>query len=186
MHTLASYLSLIPLFCAAVARLLHSLPEDTHAFPKFRVEFLNSLPVLNETAERWLKDGILGGELEFLDQSRKFFSYPMSPNPKAIESGPSESQSEAETVDVGVLEDKSQFYLPKFLQASLTPGDFTLELLKLGTRDSYVCLIPKPLDNTPSPPLEEKSDTVLTPARGWALLKSLTGTCLYVCNLGTL
>ena len=53
---------------AASARLLHSLPEDTYAFPKFRVAFLNSLPVLNETAERWLKEGLLGGELEFLDK----------------------------------------------------------------------------------------------------------------------
>ena len=185
MHTLASYLSLIPLFHAAVAR-LHYLPEDTHAFPKFRVEFLNSLPVLNETAERWLKDGILGGELEFLDQSRKFFSFPMSPDPKTIESGPSESQSEAETVDVGVLGAESKLYSPPLFQASSTSGDFTLELMKLGTRDSYVCLIPKPLDNTSSPPLEEQSDTGLTPARGWALLKSLTGTCLYVCNLKAL
>jgi len=180
MHTLASYLFLVPLFYAAVARLLHSLPEDTHAFPKFRVEFLNSLPVLNETAERWLKDGILGGELEFFDQSRKFFSYPMSPDPKAIESGPSQLQSEAEIIGVGVLEAKSQFYSPILFQASLASGDFTLELLKLGTRDSYVCLIPKPLDNTSSPPLEEQSDTGLAPARGWALLKPLTGTCLYV------
>ena len=52
----------------ASARLLHSLPDDTYAFPKFRVAFLNSLPVLNETAERWLKEGLSGGELEFLDK----------------------------------------------------------------------------------------------------------------------
>lgn len=50
------------------ARLLHSLPEDTYAFPKFRVAFLNGLPLLNETAEKWLKEGLRGGELEFLDQ----------------------------------------------------------------------------------------------------------------------
>jgi len=66
------------------------------------------------------------------------------------------------------------------------PGEFTLELLKLGIRDSYVCLVPKPLDNTSSPPLEEQSDTGLTPAGGWALLKPLAGTCLYVCNLEAL
>jgi len=50
------------------ARLLHSLPEDIHAFPKYTVQFLNGLPVLNETAGRWLKHGLRGGELEFLDQ----------------------------------------------------------------------------------------------------------------------
>lgn len=50
-----------------VAR-LHSLPEDPHAFPKFKVTFLNNLPVLNETAQKWLSQGIPGGELEFLNQ----------------------------------------------------------------------------------------------------------------------
>ena len=53
----------------AAARLLHSLPEDTYAFPKYRVAFLNGLPVLRETAERWLRDGLRGGEPEFLDQT---------------------------------------------------------------------------------------------------------------------
>lgn len=46
---------------------LHSLPEDPHAFPKFKVNFLNNLPVLNETAQKWLDQGIPGGELEFLN-----------------------------------------------------------------------------------------------------------------------
>lgn len=53
------------------ARLLHSLPEDTYAFPKYRVSFLNGLPVLNHTAERWLAEGLRGGEQEFLDQPWK-------------------------------------------------------------------------------------------------------------------
>lgn len=56
---------------AASARLLHSVPEDPYAFPKFRVAFLNGLPVLNETAQRWLTEGLRGGELEFLDQPWK-------------------------------------------------------------------------------------------------------------------
>jgi hypothetical protein len=50
------------------ARLLHSLPEDIYAFPKYSVEFLNGIPVLNETAHKWLRHGLLGGELEFLDE----------------------------------------------------------------------------------------------------------------------
>lgn len=62
---------LLPLaLCSLVtARLHHSLvPEDPYAFPKYRVTFLNGLPVLNETAQSWLQNGLRGGELEFLDQ----------------------------------------------------------------------------------------------------------------------
>jgi len=51
------------------ARLHHSLiPEDPYAFPKYHVAFLNGLPVLNDTAHHWLRDGLQGGELEFLDE----------------------------------------------------------------------------------------------------------------------
>lgn len=50
------------------ASLLHSLPEDIYAFPKYSLEFLNGLPVLNDTAHKWLRQGLSGGELEFLDQ----------------------------------------------------------------------------------------------------------------------
>jgi hypothetical protein len=51
-----------------LARAPHSLPEDIHAFPKYRVTFLNDLPVLNDTAEHWRNNGLHGGELEFLDR----------------------------------------------------------------------------------------------------------------------
>lgn len=59
----------LPLFCAQLsrARLSQSLPDDLYAFPKYRVTFLNGLPLLNETAERWLREGLHGGEPEFLD-----------------------------------------------------------------------------------------------------------------------
>lgn len=54
---------------AASGRIHASLiPEDPHAFPKYDVTFLNGLPVLNETAERWLRDGLPGGLLEFLEE----------------------------------------------------------------------------------------------------------------------
>ena len=75
--------SLLP----AAARQLHSLPEDTYAFPKFRVSFLNSLPVLNETAERWLKEGLPGGELEFLDKPWRDIDRRSSSQPKEIGPG---------------------------------------------------------------------------------------------------
>jgi hypothetical protein len=75
------------LLAAADARLLHSLPEDTYAFPKFRVSFLNGLPVLNETAERWLAEGLRGGELEFLDQPWKDGSWQFPSHRKEIGAG---------------------------------------------------------------------------------------------------
>jgi len=51
------------------ARLLYSGPEDIYAFPKYRVTFLNGFPVVNETAQRWIQDGLRGGEQEFLGES---------------------------------------------------------------------------------------------------------------------
>ncbi|EJD53067.1 hypothetical protein AURDEDRAFT_110849 [Auricularia subglabra TFB-10046 SS5] len=41
--------------------------QDVDAFPKYAVSFLNALPVPNATAEGWLRDGLPGGESEFLD-----------------------------------------------------------------------------------------------------------------------
>ena len=66
MPTLFSFLLLLyPHF--ASSHLFHSLPDDLYSFPKHRVTFLNGLPLLNETAERWLREGLRGGEAEFLD-----------------------------------------------------------------------------------------------------------------------
>ena len=50
----------------------------------------------------------------------------------------------------------------------------------MGPRDSYICLIPKPLDSNPSF-ADDYLDTDVTPARSWSLLQPLAGTCLYVC-----
>lgn len=58
--------------------------------------------------------------------------------------------------------------------------------MKLGPKDSYVCLIPKALENISSPLAEEQPDAELTPARSWALLEPLTGTCIYVSVYHTL
>ena len=63
--------TLLGLYSArAVSGRIHAslIPEDPHAFPKYDVTFLNGLPVLNETAERWLRDGLQGGLLEFLEE----------------------------------------------------------------------------------------------------------------------
>ena len=87
--------SLLP----ASARLLHSLPEDSYAFPKFRVAFLNSLPVLNETAERWLKEGLPGGELEFLDKPWRDIDRRSSSQPKEIGPGELHDHTPVTTID---------------------------------------------------------------------------------------
>jgi protein OS-9 len=65
-------LTVLALYSAHTAsgRIYASLiPEDPHAFPKYDVAFLNGLPVLNETAERWLRDGLEGGLPEFLEEA---------------------------------------------------------------------------------------------------------------------
>lgn len=60
--------------------------------------------------------------------------------------------------------------------------NYTLEHMKMGPRDSYLCLIPHPSVNIPS--LEEDDlDIGVTPARSWSLLQPLSGSCLYVCVL---
>lgn len=45
-----------------------SIPEDPYAFPKYRVSFLNGFALPNSTAQRWLADGLAGGEQEFLSK----------------------------------------------------------------------------------------------------------------------
>lgn len=84
-----TFLSLLPaaFLLPAAARFLHSIPEDTYALPKSRVIFLNSLPLLNEQAQKWLKDGLRGGHLEFLDQPWKENNWPSHSSRKEIDSG---------------------------------------------------------------------------------------------------
>lgn len=77
-------------FQVAAARILQSLPDDTYAFPKYRVTFLNGLPVLRETAERWLQDGLRGGEPEFLNEPWTGGNTRAPSLPKGIGSGDGE------------------------------------------------------------------------------------------------
>ncbi|GAW08394.1 misfolded glycoproteins degradation protein [Lentinula edodes] len=121
----------------AAAR-LHSLPEDPHAFPKFKVTFLNNLPVLNETAQKWLSQGI-PGEID--------------------DGGFGESGSSSPVLP--------ESHIP-----------YSLEQMKMGPRDSYLCLVPRPLEFSSSTS-DVDSDEEITPARSWSLLQPLSGTCLY-------
>ncbi|KIK59777.1 hypothetical protein GYMLUDRAFT_44231 [Collybiopsis luxurians FD-317 M1] len=137
---------------------IHSLPEDLHAFPKSKVTFLNSLPILNETAQKWLNQGIPGGESEFLNQPHTTDQPQLSR--KEIDDGFTEQSTSALPVS-------SENNLP-----------YSLEHMKMGPRDSYLCLIPKPLDLSP-PPSDADPDEDFAPARSWSLLQPLSGTCLY-------
>ncbi|KAH9951918.1 hypothetical protein B0H21DRAFT_714848 [Amylocystis lapponica] len=155
-------LTLVPLsICLLVsARLHHSLvPDDPYAFPKYRVTFLNGLPVLNETAERWLRDGLHGGELEFLDQPWKDPQW-QNPQFKGIEG----------------TEDPHAASPPP--PAPSQSSNYALEHMRLGPQASYLCLIPPPPEDS-TQPLVEDSSTDLTPVHSWSLLQPLAGSCLY-------
>ncbi|KAI0780806.1 glucosidase II beta subunit-like protein-domain-containing protein [Trametes elegans] len=150
-------LSLVPLSLALLvaARLHHSrVPEDPYAFPKYRVSFLHGLPLLNETAERWLRDGLRGGEPEFLDQPWQESQWDPTPL-KSIEASDDPS-SDAD--------------LPH-------QSNYTLQHMKLGPKASYLCLIP-PTPQDP-PPVEDTPSDVTTPVHSWSLLQPLSGKCLY-------
>lgn len=162
-----------------VAAGLHNslVPEDPYAFPKYRVAFLNGLPVLNETAQRWLESGLRGGEMEFLDQPWEDGTEWRTPPVKSIEGG---SQEETVAAQVGVLpllRDKREAYSSSLGQQE--QPSYKLELMKMGPRHSYLCLIPPPpVDNTSIPVDEPTTD--ITPVHTWSLLQPLSGSCLYV------
>ncbi|KAH9180607.1 hypothetical protein EDB89DRAFT_1920071 [Lactarius sanguifluus] len=146
-------LLLLPLFCShlSLARLFQSLPDDLYAFPKYRVSFLNGLPLLNETAERWLREGLHGGEPEFLDHPTQW----QDPPPfKHIDAGDGITQAQVKSTQ-----------------------DHTIELMKMGPRDTYLCFIPPSPKQEPQPP--EETITEVAASHSWSLLQPLDGTCLY-------
>lgn len=100
MRTSRLAFSSIPLSLAAlVAANLHysRVPEDPYAFPKYKVTFLNGLPVLNETAQRWFQEGLRGGEHEFLDQPWQDGQWP-NPSLQEIEGGAEQAVSKVRTL----------------------------------------------------------------------------------------
>nr|GAT47230.1 predicted protein [Mycena chlorophos] len=110
-------LLLLSLIVLVEAR-LHSLPDDTHAFPKYKVDFLANLPVPNHTVNRWLANGLRGGIPEFLED--------IPPPPPSL--GDPDAQ------------------IPLSDDVSIPSHDeYSLEHLKMGATE-YICLIPKPLD----------------------------------------
>ncbi|KAF8636659.1 hypothetical protein AX17_003465 [Amanita inopinata Kibby_2008] len=119
------------------------------------------MPVLNETAQRWLSEGLRGGHSQFLGQPSHEDSWQAPSSRKEIGGRDSSSQD-----------------LPSLDPSSVPLENYTLEHMKMGLRDSYICLIPKPPVNTPSA-AEDEAESELSPARSWSLLQPLTGTCLY-------
>jgi protein OS-9 len=159
----------------ASSHLLHSLSDDPHAFPKYRVTFLNGLPLLNETAERWLREGLRGGEAEFLDHPTPW----QEPSPlKHIDAGDG-------TAVCSLYHVTSCNLTRPYTQAAVeSVPDHAIELMKMGPRDVYLCFIPPPIEQEPPPP--EETITEVTASHSWSLLQPLDGSCLYVCDVSCL
>ncbi|KAI8998526.1 hypothetical protein BD414DRAFT_512144 [Trametes punicea] len=149
------------------ARIHHSrVPEDPYAFPKYSVSFLHGLPVLNETAERWLRDGLRGGESEFLDEPWQESQWRATPL-RGIEAG-EDASSDVRTARLSG---------PSAQAASKQKLNYTLQHMKLGPKSSYVCLIPPPPEEPPA--VDDTATDVATPVHSWSLLQPLSGKCLY-------
>ncbi|KAH9857001.1 glucosidase II beta subunit-like protein-domain-containing protein [Lenzites betulinus] len=146
--------TLAALALAVDARIHHSrVPEDPYAFPKYRVSFLHGLPVLNDTAERWLREGLRGGELEFLDQPWEE-SHSLASPLKSIEASDDLAPPDAQE------------------------ANYTLQRMKFGPKSSFVCLIPPPPTEPPAV-VDDAPTDVATPVHSWSLLQPLSGKCLY-------
>ncbi|KAH0827072.1 hypothetical protein J3R83DRAFT_4757 [Lanmaoa asiatica] len=135
------------------ARLLYSGPEDLYAFPKYRVTFLNDFPVLNDTAQHWIQDGLRGGEQEFLGESWD----------------PSAWYSQAGMKEIGSSETGTFHGIPN-------TSDYSLQHMKIGPDNEFLCLIPPARD---AGTVTEDFNGDATLRNSWSLLQPLSGKCLY-------
>ncbi|KAI6150383.1 hypothetical protein BKA82DRAFT_4115020 [Pisolithus tinctorius] len=158
MHPLQAVVFLLSSGCFARARLLYSGPEDLYAFPKSRVTFLNNFPVSNETARRWLREGLKGGEREFMGD---FLDTGVWHPPALVR-------------EIGGSELESFQPLPQ--DSQLGTSNYTLERMKMGPDSDFLCLIPPPRDSSPAPEELDRNEAI---RNGWSLLQPLTGKCLY-------
>ncbi|KIJ68993.1 hypothetical protein HYDPIDRAFT_23859 [Hydnomerulius pinastri MD-312] len=145
--------------CFSQARLLYSGPEDIYAFPKSRVTFLNNLPVSNETAQRWLRDGLRGGDREFLGDSWDEPTWYSQTASRGIDSS-----------EAGSLQEP-----PKVSQTD--SSEYSLEHMRIGPDNAFLCLIPPARDKGASAPEDLDGDETLR--NSWSLLQPLSGKCLY-------
>lgn len=168
-------------FCSpylVTARLLFSGPEDLYAFPKSRVTFLNNFPVSNDTAQRWLREGLKGGEFQFVNDSWEESTWYPPTSVKEI-SG-SEAQSPpygAHCMSAASQPGSRHRSLDLSISARQIVNNHTLEHIKLGPEHDFLCLIPPPRDTSPVPEELDRNEAI---RNGWSLLQPLTGKCLYV------
>lgn len=131
-----------------------TIPEDVHAFPKYRIQFLNGRPLLNATAQRWLQEGGTT-EQEFLGLHKSYTS--SDPSFKGIGSVPQDELATAAT-------------------AAASPSSPVLQQMRLGATE-YLCLILPPPE---VPNSSEDTEQAPQAMHTWELLQPLEGTCLYV------
>ncbi|KIK10430.1 hypothetical protein PISMIDRAFT_20407 [Pisolithus microcarpus 441] len=180
MHPLQAVIFVLSSGWLARARLLYSGPEDLYASPKSRVTFLNDFPVSNDTARRWLREGLKRGEREFLDDSLETDAW--HPRTLVGEIGGSELESfqplpqdcTSLTVEHTVC---NWDYFDRRDLAQRGTSNHTLEHMKMGPDTNFLCLIPPPRDSSPVPEELDRSEVI---RNGWSLLQPLTGKCLYV------
>lgn len=72
--------------------------------------------------------------------------------------------------------------LPVQQKMSSSSSTYSLELMKLGPRMSYLCLIP-PHTEQPESTQPEEPPAEVTLAHSWSLLQPLAGSCIYVSPL---
>lgn len=149
----------VPLACP---RLLYSGPEDLYAFPKYRVTFLNDLPILNETAQRWIQHGLPGGEQEFLGESSAWY--------------PQAAMKEIAGSESVCMLDMYPSARPTDPVQSDTPA-YSFQHMKIGPDTDFLCLIP-PAGDTGTTTGDFDGDAALQ--NSWSLLQPLSGKCLYV------
>ncbi|KDQ18104.1 hypothetical protein BOTBODRAFT_171781 [Botryobasidium botryosum FD-172 SS1] len=128
-----------------------SIPEDPFSFPKFRVAFLNGQPVTNKTAEQWLRDGLPGGEDQFMEREWQ------------------ESPRSLETIDGS--EDAQD-------PTATSSAESNLQLMRLGPKRNYLCFVPA-APEPPSTGWDDISAASISPSKTWALLEPLSDICLF-------
>lgn len=148
-----------------VARGFSHQPEDIHAWPKYKVSFLNGLPVLNHTAQHWLQDGLRGGEKEFLGLEWTTDSQSVPSSLKSIDAG--DNQLPMGTTPLADVNPANP---------SATPSP-KLQHMRLDPSNEFLCLILPPPE---IPPYTDDTLQPPVPTRTWELLQPLQDTCLYV------
>jgi protein OS-9 len=138
-----------------------SIPEDIHAFPKFKIQFLNSRPLLNYTAQHWLQHGLVD-ENEFLGLPKASSS--STNRYKKIAGGPADTELATSNTAADDAQAANNAPLPELKQ------------MRLGAHEFLCLLLPPP--DLPAPP--EEAQQAPQPIHSWELLQPLEGTCLYV------